>query len=169
MTPDIFIISGLLFALSISVHVLVWRLNPACRKTASLFAIFILTPMAAHGALYAFGPAAGPGGAPSVILASYLLNLAVSSAYVLTYPALEALSPSLVIVLLLGGSGVLRRGDLIRVFHEGVLLGPRIEDLKKDGLVSESDGVLALTGKGMALSRFFAFFRAFLGLDRGRG
>ena len=104
-------------------------------------------------------------------LAIYLFHLAFSSAYILSYPAVEAVSPSLVISLMVGDSnsqGVLHE-ELLHVFDDEVVLEPRIQDLIKAGLIVESNGYFMVTPCGATFVKCFILLRQLLGLPIGKG
>lgn len=103
--------------------------------------------------------------------AIYLIHFALSSAYILSYPAVEAASPSLAISLIIGDSG--RQGvlyeDLLHHFNSKILLQPRIKDLMDAKLITESNGCVNITLRGIILIRPFIFIRRLLGLPIGKG
>lgn len=163
----------IIFLAAICLHIAVWRWRHPQNHPLALLAIFILLPFAffiACIALTLSGKTAWAM-ASTDLLAAYLLNFSFSAAYILSYPAVQAASPSLVIVLMIGNSGAegLLRGDLAHVFDDDVVLGPRIEDLVKGGLVTVEGGYYRLTSKGTVLIRFFVLMRYLLSLPRGRG
>src|SRR3990170_3300105 len=163
------ILPALLFLLCIFIHAALWRVRFPANRTAALFIIFILLPFIA-GALYALLASRGilwpPGLEKGEWLAAGLLQLAFASAYILTYPAFEALSPSLVIVILAFDRGGIAVKDLSGFFSDKALIKPRIKDLLDSKLASERDGALSITAKGRLLAGFFAFMRSFLGLPK---
>jgi len=166
------ILPALLFLLCVFIHAALWRVRFPANRTAALFIIFVLLPFIA-GALYALLASRGilwpPGLEKGEWLAAGLLQLAFASAYILTYPAFEALSPSLVIVLLAGDSGGVAVKDLSGFFSGEALFAPRIKDLLDSRLARERGGVLFITAKGRLLAVFFVFMRSFLGLPKGGG
>lgn len=160
------------FLVSLLIHVLVWNLRYPKNRPQALFVIFLILPALIFFALLA---AAGAEGLPFEMtlldwLAALLLHYSLSSAYILSYPAVEAISPSLAITLLVGGSPKgLRQSDLSAMFKNDILLGPRINDLLQTGLAKEESGWLTLTPKARVLIGFFVLFRRFLGLPTGKG
>lgn len=100
-----------------------------------------------------------------------LLYLALAQAYILSYPAVQASSPSLVILLKVGKSmpAGLTFDDLLCRFDNESVLAPRIQDLLESNLVKKSNGALTLTLNGVILARSFSFFRRLLGLPLGKG
>lgn len=160
------------FLACLLVHVLVWNLSYPRNRPLALFAIFLITPALVFFALMALD---GNEGLPFDMtltdwLAALLLHYSLSSAYILSYPAVEAISPSLAIALLVGTSPKgLRHNDLSGMFKNDILLGPRINDLLETGLAKEENGWLTLTPKARVLIGFFVLFRKFLGLPTGKG
>ena len=166
------VLPTLTFILCLFIHAALWRLKFPAKRASALFFIFVILPLAAGAAcalLIASGFLASPGLEPAEWFAAALLQAAFASAYILTYPAFEALSPSLVIVLLIGDSGGVSRKELAGRFSDETLFAPRIKDLLDSGLAKQSDGVLSITAGGRLLAGFFAFMRSFLGLPRGGG
>ena len=103
--------------------------------------------------------------------AIYLLHFALSFAYILSYPAIEAVSPSLAISLMIGDSnpqGMLHE-DLVHVFGDEIVLEPRIRDLVEAGLIVETDGYFTVTSRGITLVKCFILLRRLLGLPIGKG
>lgn len=104
-------------------------------------------------------------------IAVMLLYVSLSVAYVQTYPAVQALSPSLRILLFVGdaASRGLSEEELLVRFNRKQLLEDRIQDLIKGGFVRESTGQLEITPKGSLLLFPGLFLRKLLGLTAGRG
>lgn len=166
------ILPSLLFVFCLFIHALVWRVRFPANRALALLLIFVLLPLVA-GCAYALLSFSEllrlPGLEMEEWLAAGLLQLVFAWAYIMTYPAFEALSPSLVIVLLAGDSGGLAVKDLSRFFSDEALFAPRIKDLLDSKLARERDGVLSITAKGRLLAWFFVFMRFFLGLPKGGG
>lgn len=163
---------ALIFLLCLFIHAALWRFRFPANRAAALFCVFAALP-AASAAVYALLAAEGvlplPGLEPEEFFAAGLLQLAFASAYIMTYPAFEALSPSLVIVLLAFDRGGIAVKELACFFSDETLMKPRIKDLLDSGLAREQDGALSITAKGRLLAAFFVFMRSFLGLPKGGG
>lgn len=172
MSPAVIVLPALLFILCLFIHASLWRIQMPGNRPAALIAIFLILPLLSGAAYQAASSASVLPCAPLTegeLVAAALLQLAFGSAYILTYPAFEALSPSLVIVLLAGARGEITRGELSGRFSDEALFEPRVKDLLDSGLAAEKGGVLAATAKGRVLAFFFIFMRAFLGLPKGGG
>ncbi|MEK7678731.1 MAG: hypothetical protein AAB356_00935, partial [Deltaproteobacteria bacterium] len=103
--------------------------------------------------------------------AAILMHYSFSSAYILTYPAIQAGCPSLRMLLIIG-SGMpdgITHDNLKSRFGLEALFLPRIKDLLDSGFVKEDKDNLMLTATGRVLAGFFALYRKAIGLPAGRG
>lgn len=105
------------------------------------------------------------------LTAAGLLHAALSSAYIQVYPASQADSPSLRVLLLVGTSMPvgMTENEIQASFNEDALLESRIQDLVESGLVTESRGKLELSAEGRFLITPFILLRRMLGLEAGKG
>lgn len=95
----------------------------------------------------------------------YLLFFLICSAWVASYPAIAAASPSLLILLALRGRpDGLSAEEIAKAISLQANSLKRIEDAEKDGLVRRGDRGLELTRLGRAVFVFFAFYRRALAL-----
>lgn len=175
MKLSILLIGIFIFIVCLFIHIVIWRLWCPKRKVAVLLLLFILLPF-----LFIVGYRGFEwfGFAPPIISftmiewsAIYLIHFALSSAYILSYPAIEAVSPSLAILLIIGDSilhGVVHE-DLLHVFDDEVVLEPRLKDLIEAGLIIKSDGYLMVTSRGITFVKCFMLLRCLLGLPIGKG
>ncbi len=167
MSPLPILLSGLTFILCLFIHAALWRLRPPARRPLALLCVFVLLAPFIWGLLLSLPLFHVPG--KGELLAAGLLQLSFASAYILSYPAFEALSPSLVIVLLAGDRGGVALEELPGFFSDDCLLGPRIRELVEAGMVLERDGSLSITRKGKLLAACFVLMRSLLGLPKGGG
>ena len=167
------LLAGLLsFCGCLAVHVALWRVARPRSDMRALFALFLLVPFA--GALLvlaagALAPAAGFPGALEVA-AVLLLHWALSSAYIQTYPAAQAMAPSLEIAYAVRRSMPrgLSREELLARLNTTALVEGRIEDLVAERLIRAKGRRYVLTPVAGGLIRFFLGLRALLGLrDHG--
>jgi hypothetical protein len=123
--------------------------------------------VAAAGAL---APGAGLPDALDVA-AALLLHWALSSAYVQTYPAVQAVAPSLEIAYAVRRSmpGGLSRDELVARLNTRALVQDRVEDLVADRLVRLERDRYVLTPAAATMVRFFLGLRALLGLRQPGG
>lgn len=158
-----------LFLFCLSLHVALWRLKRPSSTHRALFLIFFLIPFVL--AALSFIIYSLPVDGLRVWAGALLLHLSLGAAYIMSYPAVEALSPSLAITLMLKGAGRggLGREDLLAAFDNEVVLGPRLADLERAGLITSADGSISITRRGRALVMPFIALRRILGLGEGAG
>ncbi len=167
MKPVVLFLGFSLFFLCLALHVLVWRIWHPQRHAIALFTVFLgpCVPFAALFMLFCSSLHFVD------LLAIVLLHLALSCAYIQVYPALQAFSPTLVILLLVRKSmplGVTQE-ELMSRLDTKFLMGERLQDLIHARLVRESDQNIELTPRGLALIYFFILFRRAFGLSMGKG
>lgn len=167
MNPAVLIYGLVAFIFSIVVHVAVWRLRRPRNRPLALAVVFFAVLPAPLGLLASFGPFhIDPAGWFAVVL----LHTALAAAYILSYPAVEAMSPTLVVALMVGRSAEgVDREDIVRFFEECAVLEPRINDLLDSRFIARTGGGLTLTPAGRAVTAFFIAFRRVLGLPTGGG
>lgn len=153
----------LLFAALFLAHVLLARLTPLAGEDGFVLAHYIVLPgllFAGAAPFHFFGllPARG------ALLCCLLLFL-ICSAWVASYPAVAAASPSLLIVLALRRRpGGLTAEELLEAISLKSNSLKRIDDALKDGLVRRKGERLELTRLGRALFLFFKLYRRAIGL-----
>ncbi len=106
---------------------------------------------------------------PFGILQAILLSLALAAGYVMTYPAIEVESPTLVMIQAIArrGDEGLARATLFEQLNDEVLVAPRVRDLLSEGLAVERDGRLHLSARGHRLVNLFFIWRRVLGAREG--
>ncbi|MDA8077500.1 MAG: hypothetical protein M0Z79_01045 [Nitrospiraceae bacterium] len=168
MSPRVFIYGSLFFVSSLLLHVVIWRVRVPRHDALGLFLIFSVVPAVLLATLRAVNLA--PVGGISVAH-MLLLHAALSVFYISSYPAAQAISPSLDILLLIGSSANLRmtREEILANYDETVLVKARIDDLGRSALASRRGDTFRLTMAGRAVVRFFAIYRSMLGLPAGQG
>jgi hypothetical protein len=146
-------------------HLVWWKIHVPQYQSRSLLLIFLGV---LGGGLVLVSVAAG-----LVSAAEYcqiaLFVFSFAAAYIITYSAIEADSPTLVLVQLVWRAGPrgLREADLRTLLSDDVLVKPRLADLVRDGmLIPDADGY-RLTFKGRCFCCIFISFRALLGAQKG--
>lgn len=163
------------FLFSFLLHLAVWRIRLPKRQTKTLLLMMFFVLGVTVALLKACGPdlAALYGLSVPVTAGDYLhltlLALALILSYMITYSALEADSPSLVIAMTVAGAGRagIAEGDLGKLVNNDRLVKPRIRDLVLDKMAYVENGRYRLTFKGRLFARLFILYRALLG--RGKG
>jgi len=162
------------FAAALGAHVLRWRIARPAASGQALIRLMVATILIAAATTW-FAGRVVPGAASLVpvdageAVRALTLALALASSWVMTYPAIEVESPTLVIVRAIAGRGPdgLEEAELRRVLDEDVMVRPRIRDLLDEGLAVRHGDRLVLTAKGVALARLFATWRNLLRLGMG--
>jgi len=164
---------GLLF-LAFSLHVIVWRLRVPKRQGRGILIIFIVTLFV--GMVFTVSA-----GYTEVSLWDHAIGQLWSSinwvifyitctlAYLISFTAIEADSPSLVMVkkILESGDKGLPSATLRESVANDDLVVPRISDLVRDKMIVEEEGYLFITKKGSILSQLFMYQRRLFRLGSG--
>jgi len=147
------------FAGALVVHVVVWRWLAPRRELPWLFAILLGVPAVA----WAFTPGH---------VRAFVVAVSLSLAYIQTYPAAQARSPSLVILLAarrLAKHGCASRDDLAAAVRADMSLDVRFSDLDRERLLEPTAEGLRLTRTGRMLAFAFVMLRRALNLGQGAG
>ena len=167
----------LIFIVSMVVHIVYWRFFPTRKALlVPLLVAFAVVPAVAVLLFYfIIAPALGffaiGGGSATTTILSFCLHLALSFAYIMTYPAIQARCPTLSMLLVIGREmpeGA-KLEQLASTFDVEDFLDPRIRDLFDSELIEESDGAYRTTRKGQNMLKPFLILRALLGLPTGKG
>jgi len=179
MFQRIFLTSLTVFLICLCIHIVVWRTRYPKNRPAALLLIFIVLPATAAAMLlalnYLYALTSFNGNRavipPVELAAACLLHFSLSAAYIMSYPAVEAVSPSLMITLMIGssnGAGVTKE-EIIASFDNKFLIEPRIKDLVDANMLTEVKGLLSLTSRGRRFVIPFIVLRRVLGLPVGGG
>lgn len=161
-----------LFLCCLCLHVALWRRFRPRRHLTALLAVFGGPWLAVSAALLLGCPAGCGCGLCATWAAASLLHVALSCAYIQTYPAAQAQSPTLKMLLLVRSAIPEGSTDeqLLRGMDQRAMLHDRIRDLMEAGLLKEHPGGrLSLAAHGVLMIAPFAALRRILGLERGKG
>jgi hypothetical protein len=165
--------TGLLsFALAFVVHVIIWRLFKPARQILLLVLIFLVIPILLYlmfSATLLIGNSGGD--RPLHLDFSLLWHLALSSAYIMTYPPIQTGCPSLNIIFAArrARGGGMSEEEIHALFTPQALLSDRIRELGGDGLIRLQDSAWGLTFTGRTVRMIFGAYRNLLGLPFGEG
>lgn len=165
--------SALFFA-GFAINVVIWRKFPRKRSIKILFKIFLCTFFGGAISLqiisffYPIFSAATPQ-TFSEYLHLFLFFISVSITYLITYSAIEADSPTLMILTHLGHAGPvgLSKENLLQVMTNELLVGARVKDLLDAKIIYLEEGKCKLNFSGIMMARIFIVFRSFLNLPKG--
>lgn len=171
---SVLLYGSLLFGLAFVLQVVWWRICLPKRQIKALLLIFfgffcvgsfILQQYVLKILIFGLHP-------PSDVseyfqLATYFTSLTL--AYMITYSAIEADSPSLLIVMKISDAGKsgLSKEMLGLDIGDSVLVEPRIRDLLIDKMAGMREGKYHLTTKGLMMARLFKFYRDLMKADKG--
>lgn len=166
--------SFFLFCLSFAIHLIVWRLRRPKRQAETILMIFFVVLAGGFLALWSSNRAleAFVGGIPENVheyLHIALVFTSLTFAYIITYSAIQADSPSLVMVIAIANAGDegIAKADFERSMTDELLVLPRIQDLLTDKMVYRDGEKYRLTHKGKLFIRLFIFYRGLLKLPKG--
>jgi len=151
-----------IFAAGFILHVLWWRISLPKRQTKTL--LILMFAVLAAGLFFLRTQAAAD---ELAHIALYVTSLIL--AYMITYSAVEADSPSLVIVLTLEKAGTrgLTEDELLALASDKVLIDPRLADLLTDKMAVLENNRYSLTGKGRFMAGLFETYRKIMGAGKG--
>ena len=167
MEPHILLTGVALFLFSLTLHVILWRWRHPQQQILCFLLLFLLPlPLLALG-LYGFYKYFPLGN----FLSIGLVHIALCCAYIQTYPACQALSPSLMVLLLVGNAMPrgMTEGEICARFASEILLENRIQDLLASGFIRETGGQFEITFRGLLLVSPGIVLRKILGLSAGKG
>ncbi len=168
------IYGSILVASAFALHVIIWRIHLPKRQTKTLLLLFFgvlscgslfLLIYAAEITIFGLHP-------PDTVLDFFqiwLYFISLTLAYMITYSAIEADSPSLLIILKIAEAGEtgFDKNILNHELDDSVLILPRLNDLLVDKMAVLEEGKYRLKLKGILLARLFTFYRNIMRLEKG--
>lgn len=105
------------------------------------------------------------------VAAIALLHVALTCAYIQIYPASQADSPTLKIMMIVekGMPAGLTEAEIRKSFRQEDLFDAKVRDLMESGLVTQSGGQIEITRRGKNFVTPFLFIRRWVGLPFGEG
>lgn len=165
---------ALIFSLFFLVHLALWRIRLPRRQVKTIL-IVLFGGLAASLTALAVAPdgwrllgVPAPSGAPELLQVALLVTALILS-YMITYTAIEADSPSLVMIskIQAGGPKGVAKEEFDHFLNDELLIAPRIDDLLTDRMAEFTGGRYRLTGKGRLFALVFIRYRSILGLGMG--
>jgi hypothetical protein len=163
------VIATCLFAVSLLVHLIVWRVRLPDRHSATLLAIFTgcLVVWVVAGWIAPGNPTASRDRLETIHVA--LVQIALALAYVVGYSAIEHRSPSMTLLLAVAAAkdeGLSRR-DLHDLLAASLPVDARLDAMVRDGtLVNDASGY-RLAPQGRVWEAALGGWRRLIGLPRG--
>jgi len=164
----VFIFSLCITAAAFAAHLLLWRVRVPRRQTRAIVIIFISVLVLGLAGAFFLNQNNVPWQAHEYAR-TCLCVLCLLCAYVITYSAFEAQSPTLVMVekILSAGPGGLEKQAFEASMNDGVLILPRLDDLLRDNMARLENGRYTVTAKGRLMALVFVYFRKLLNLGMG--
>ena len=160
-----------LFFLAFLLHLIIWKVRMPKRQTKTILQIFFGVLISGIIFLYIKQPALLKGDFFSFesFIEYFHISIFFTSltlGYIITYSALEADSPSLVMIMLIldAGPSGLDIGAFTQRLNDDLLVKPRIEDLLRDKLVCMDGEKYLLTPKGNSFVTIITFYRKLINL-----
>ena len=156
------------------IHFIIWKIKlPKKSQTTALLKIFFLVFMGSIFILINIRSVPFFGITPPQTLSDYLqfflLYSSLTLAYIVSYSAVEADSPSLAMILNIAkvSPDGLNKKRLSEVMTDNVLVRPRVRDLVNSKMIYRDKDKYKLEPKGIFLVNIFIFFRRLLNLPKG--
>lgn len=163
-----------IFFAAITIHVIIWRIYPAARSMRSLFRLFFYVLILAicfvkltASVSISFSRIAPESLSDYLHICLFFISLTL--AYIISYSAVEAESPTVLIIdkVMKKGAAGLTRNELDNSLKDEILIEPRIKDLVNDKMVYSAGNRYKLTLKGRLFVTIFISYRNFLNLPKG--
>ncbi len=164
-----------LFCAAFLLHVFVWKIRLPKRQTKALLQIFggtlLIGLCILWSAKFILQVGISIPGAVSEYLHIALFVISLTLAYMITYSALEADSPSLVMIMSIAQAGAdgLEKTRFEQLMTDDILVIPRIHDLLRDKMVYVEGKKYKLTAKGALFARIFIVYRQLLNIHQKGG
>jgi len=165
---------SLLFGLGFVVHFITWRIHLPKRQAKIIFLLFTGCLFCGSCVLWKYRQELSILGLhPPGDLAQYLqlwaYYISLTLAYMITYSAVEADSPSLIIIMRIheAGSAGLAKESLEGIMNDRILIEPRLKDLLVDRMADFQEGKYRLRKKGVLIARLFTFCRGIMKAGKG--
>lgn len=165
----------LAFVLLLVAQFFVWRFVRPSGHYLPLLGLYVVALIVTLGAFRSLGdvPLAAAWLVPGTIRDAVnfiTLYTAATMAYIVTYSAVQADSPSMMILLAVEQSGRagLRRESMMTSLGDSVVVLPRLHDLVTGGLATiDAHQRYVITPRGAMLARLYIAYRVLLKMEKG--
>ena len=159
----------ILFFSGFTFHVIWWRIARPHDDIRALILSFLVGPAVLAGLQFFFMPGYG---SLRETIAAVLVTVAIGAFYIMWYPAAQAASPTMLLVLQVAGAakdGGATRTALRAAFDDELLCRQSISNLVHEHFAEEREGKLFVAARGAFLLRMLNTWRGLLGLKYGSG
>ncbi len=161
-----------LFVLAFFSHFVLWKIRLPKRQVKTILQFFFAVLFVGIFVLWKFSFTVTFFNIPLPVgLLEYfhisLFFVSMTASYIITYTALEADSPTIVMLLYIDRAGLngISKNEFEQSMNDDVLVKPRIKDLLKDKMVFIDINRYRLTSKGILLAKIFILYRKLLKFD----
>jgi len=173
---SVLVFSLFLTAAAFIIHFIIWKIRLPVHQKSILIYIFSVTLIAGLALLFKFRENISLLGinAPQELHEYFqicIFFISVSLAYMVTYSALEADSPSLVMIMTIANSGKegLSQKNFGEKINNDTLIIPRLKDTLSEKLAYLKEDKYNLTPKGRIISSIFMIYRKIIKRERKGG
>ena len=162
---------GALWILAYVVHLIVWHIRIPRRQAASLLLCFLTVGAAGAAAIFSLVSAGLLVSSPLRLILTMLFYSSASAIYFLLFSAIEADSPTLTMMAIIGrcGRGGISHDRLIEALNEHAFIRPRLDQMLRDQMLIEIDGRLHAGPRGRLLASVILSYRRLLGEPQAGG
>jgi hypothetical protein len=172
MNPLVMVYGIAVFLACMVLHIVIWRMKTPWVSSLILLVVFLFVP-SVFFCFFMVSDFIKKALSLNTIelLEILLLHVSFSSAYIASYPAVRAVSPSLDILIMISSSPSQKKTmeELKQDFAKKRLVSARVDDLKAYRLIVEKEGRFELRPIAVVIVKLFVFYRQLLGLSIGSG
>lgn len=159
----------LIFTFFMAIHIIIWRVKRPEKHITLPILVFAIIPFVLFLLTLFLNLKFRYLNTEDIVL-TWVMYFALGLGYLMTYPAVQAISPSLEMLLYIAKSPEgLTEEELVERFNIKNLVEDRLSDLEEENLAYEKEGQMILTSKGNMLASFMMIQRKIYGLETGEG
>jgi len=172
VNPIVIVCGFAVFVACLIAHVVIWRFRVPKNDALMLFVLFLFVPAVIFSGVAALGIRMFPGNLSGTeLLLVLMLHFGLSMVYISSYPAAQAISPSLKIMLLIPAAPEkkMTADEIFRYFEDQKIIMKRVEELSDYNLITCEKDQYRLKPAAVRLIRMYLFYRRLIGLPVGKG
>jgi phosphatidylserine synthase len=167
MRARVVLLASATIMIAMAAHIAWWRIKRPVADIPAIFCVFLILPAPLYGLLALGGAFGVVPFSPAEAALAFVMHAALACAYVQTYPAVQAQSPTLSILLAVGAARDGLDGDgIVKALEAQGLVGERTDDLLRNGLLVREGNRIRPSRIGHLIAGGFGAYRRWLGLPR---
>jgi len=161
------------FIIALVIHLIVWRMHLPKKQIEALSLIFSSALFLGLFCIFKFPQFIKWNILPAKnlfeVIQFILLFVSVAVSYIVSYPAIQVDSPTLLIINAVSKAGAygLDKNELEMIADNDLLLIPRIKDMLSDNMIYLEGEKYKLLQKGLIMARIFSFYRSIIREKKG--